>query len=186
MPKLLAAVLAGAVGLMLFPAACPATVTFGDSLNVPESIITTYRCGAPCTLATTTSPLHLAQFRAPISGIVVHWRIQTNAASALQKIRFRVLAPRAGGRFVGAGTSASVAVPRTAGTWTFPTHLRIAEGDYIGLDTQGGALGAVAVEEESIKVFKGRLPDFGSLQAGVPTDYALLLNADVVRARHPA
>jgi len=170
---------------VLFPAAAPATVTFGDSLNVAESIITTYRCGAPCTLATTTSPLHLAQFRAPVSGVIVRWRIQTNASSAAQKISFRVLAPRAGGRFAGVGRSAPVAVPRKAGIWTFATHLRIAAGDYIGLDTQGRALGAVAAEEESIRVFTGPLPDFGRLEAGIPKGYALLLNADVARVQRP-
>jgi hypothetical protein len=166
-----------------------ASITFGDSLGVPESRLTTYACGAPCTISTTVSPARLAYFRSPITGTIVRWRIETNAESAPQMIRFRVLAPTAmdpftgaeDEKFSGAASSKAVPVPTTAGTFTFPTRLPVIAGDFIGLDTEGKALGAVAVEEESIREFaKPPLRNRSAPRTGIHEDYALLINADVV------
>lgn len=168
-----------------------ATVTFGDSLGVPESTIVPFPgCGDPCTLATTVSPERLAQFRSPVSGTIVRWRIQTVAGSTPQAIALRVLSPVAGDAFtdalsesfVGVGTSAPEPAPVTAGTFTFPARLPVRAGDFIGLDTEGKALDAVAVEEESIRVFTPPPHDFGAPGDGIHRNYALLINADVLAA----
>ena len=182
---LLATLGAAALALAL-PGASPASITFGDGLGVPEPDIATYACQKACTLAITTAPANLAQFMSPISGTITRWRIETNATSTPQMIRLRVLAPALNGKFTGAGSSAPVRVPLVAGTFTFRTHLGIAAGDFIGLDTQGGALGAVAVEAESISVFGPPLANFGTPRIGMPEDYALLVNADVVKTQAPS
>jgi hypothetical protein len=165
------------------------TVTFGDSLGVPESIITPFPgCGQPCTLATTVSPEHLTWFRSPVSGTIVRWRIQTVAGSTPQAIALRVLAPVAGDAFtdalnesfVGAGTSGPEPAPVTAGIFTFPARLAVRAGDFIGLDTEGKALAAVAVEEESIRVFTPPPRDFSVPGDGIHRNYALLINTDVL------
>jgi hypothetical protein len=176
-----------------FPGVSAAATTFGDSLGVPGSIIQAFPgCGRPCTLATTVSPERLAQFRAPLTGTIVRWRIQTVAGSAAQRIALRVLAPVAGDTFgpapreafTGAGTSRAVPAPTKAGTFTFPTRLPVRAGEFIGLDTEGGALAAVAVEEESIRVFTPPPLDFRAARAGAHENYALLINADVVPRVH--
>ncbi|HWX44267.1 MAG TPA: hypothetical protein VNY52_02980 [Solirubrobacteraceae bacterium] len=167
-----------------------ASITFGDELGVPRTRMTTYACGAPCTLSTTVSPARLSVFRSPITGTIVRWRIETDAESVAQKVRLRVLAPTAMDGFTGAedeeftgvGSSAAVPVPTIAGTFTFPTRVPIVAGDFIGLDTEGKALGAVAVEEESVRVFDPPLGDFGPARTGAHEDYALLVNADVIPA----
>lgn len=178
---------------LTLPGVSTATTTFGDSLRVPESIIQTFPgCGRPCTLATTVSPERLPLFRAPITGTIVRWRIQTIAGSAAQRIALRVLAPVTGDTFgtaateafTGAGRSKPVRAPTAAGTFTFPTRLPVRSGDFIGLDTEGGALAAVAVEEESIRVFTPPPLDFGTPRPGVHENYALLVNADIVPAAH--
>jgi hypothetical protein len=184
------------VSILVITAACAlakpgvgsASTTFGDSLGVPESLIQPYTlCDEPCTLSTTVSPERLAYFRAPASGTIVRWRIQTIAGSSSQQIALRVLAPVAGDEFdgaldelfTGAGTSEAVAAPTTTGTFTFSTRLPVTAGDFIGLDTEGKPLAAVAVEEESIRMFEPPLTDFGAASSGEREDYALLVNADV-------
>jgi hypothetical protein len=175
--------------ILVLPGVSLASSTFGDSLGIPESLIKLYPpCGAPCTVSTTVSPEHLAWFRAPATGTIVRWRIQTIAGSAPQMIALRVLAPVAGDafteapgeEFTGAGTSAGVPAPTTPGTFTFPTRLPVLAGDFLGLDTEGGTLAAVAVEEESIRMFAPPPVDFGAPTAGAHQKYALLVNADVV------
>jgi hypothetical protein len=184
------------VSILVITAACAlakpgvgsASTTFGDSLGVPESLIQPYTlCDEPCTLSTTVSPDRLSYFRAPASGTIVRWRIETIAGSSSQMIALRVLTPVAGDEFegapdemfTGAGTSEAVAAPTTAGTFTFPTRLPVTAGDFIGLDTEGKPLAAVAVEEESIRMFQPPLTDFGAASTGEREDYALLVNADV-------
>ncbi len=163
-------------------------MTFGDSLGVPESLIKPYTlCSGPCTLSTTVSPERLAYFRAPISGMIVRWRIQTIEGSAVQMIALRVLAPVAGDmfdgalgeQFTGAGTSEAVPAPTEAGTFTFPARLPVEAGDFIGVNTEGGALAAVAEEEESIRMFEPTLGELEPASSGKREDYALLVNADV-------
>jgi hypothetical protein len=171
----LLAVVAGC--LALAPAA-GAAVTFGDSLGVPFSTIVPFACGRPCTLSTTTSPYRLAYFRAPISGMIFHWSIQMGPSPA-QRVRFRVLRRLPGEQFLGAGTSAAVELPTAAGTYTFATRLPVAVGDFIGLNVEGGPISAVAVEEESIRVFEPPLVDFGAAKPGAHADDALLVNAQV-------
>ena len=178
-----------AVCLLLLAPPSARAVTFGDSLGIPAGLITVAPpCGEPCTLATTISPGHLAWFRSPVDGTIVRWRLQTGSGSAAQMVRLRVISPLAGEElgegpseaFSGAGTGEAVAVPTTAGTFTFPTRLPVQAGDFIGLDTQGGALAALAAEEESIRVFKPPLSDLGAAVPGAHENLALLLNADVV------
>ncbi len=180
------------LALSIGPATAPASVTFGDSLGVPEGIIIAHpACGKPCTLATTISPEHLVWFRAPLSGTIVRWRIQTVAGSEPQMLRLRVLEAAPGDElgpglsepFLASGTSEPVAAPLGAGTFAFPTRLPVKAGDFIGLDTEG-ALAAVAVEEESIRVFEPPPTDFGPAAPGLAENYALLINADVAAPPH--
>jgi hypothetical protein len=184
---LIAIVAAVGVGVAR-PASSAASVTFGDSLGVPEELITTHPpCAEPCTLATTISPEHLSWFRAPISGTIVRWRIETAAGPEKQLISFRVIASVLGDQFTeamtepftGAGTSEAVSLPTTAGTFSFPTRLPILVGDLIGLNTEGKPLAAVAKEEEKIRIFEPLLADFGPPALGAREEYALLVNADV-------
>lgn len=156
-------------------------VTFGDGLGVPSASIVPYSCGRPCTLAITTSPEHLPQFRAPIAGTILRWRIETGSAWAAQRLSLRVLAPKDNGRFAGAGTSASTPLPAGAGTFSFPTRLPVRAGDFIGVNSQGGALDAFAVEEESISVFAPPPIDFAAAALGVHQNFALLVNADIAK-----
>ncbi len=175
------------LALVLAPAASRASVTFGDSLGVPEETIKAVTCASPCTLATTVSPMELAWFRAPVSGVIVRWRIQTVASPASQPIRLRVIAPVSGDEFTEAltepfgATAASeyVASPTEAGTFSFPTAVPVSAGDFIGLDTEGRALSVVAAEEESVRVFEPVLPESGAPAPGRHEDLALLLNADI-------
>ena len=175
------------LALVLAPAASRASVTFGDSLGVPESTIEAVTCPSPCTLATTVSPMELAWFRAPVSGVIVRWRIQTVASPASQPIRLRVIAPVSGDEFTEAltepfeATAASeyVASPTEAGTFSFPTAVPVSAGDFIGLDTEGHPLSVVAAEEESIRVFEPVLPESGAPASGRHEDLALLLSADI-------
>ncbi|HEU0250122.1 MAG TPA: hypothetical protein VFR48_05290 [Solirubrobacteraceae bacterium] len=156
-------------------------VTFGDGLGVPNAAIVPYSCGRHCTLATTTSPEHLPQFRAPIAGTILRWRIEAGSDSTTQKLSLRVLAPKDNGRFAGAGTSASTPLPAGAGTFSFATRLPVRAGDFIGVNSQGGALDAMAVEEESISVFAPPPIDFGAAVLGVHQNFALLVNADIAK-----
>lgn len=156
-------------------------VTFGDGLGVLSINIVPYACGRPCTLATTTSPEHLAQFRAPIAGTILRWRVETGATSTAQMLSLRVLALTDNGRFTGAGTSGSTPLPAGAGTFSFPTRLPIQAGDFIGVNSQGGTLDAMAVEEESISVFTPPPIDFGAAALGVHQNFALLVNADIAK-----
>ena len=175
-----------ALALTLAPAA-GASVTFGDSLGVPEGIIKPVTCASSCTLSTTISPEELAWFRAPVSGMIVRWRIQTAASPASQLIRFRVIAPVAGDEFTealtepfaAAGASGPVQAPTAAGTFAFPTDLQVSAGDFIGLDTEGLALSVVAAEEESVRVFEPALAQSGEPAPGRREAVALLLNADI-------
>lgn len=176
LPRLVLLLAAGSC-LALAPAA-DAAVTFGDSLGVPFSTIVPFTCGKPCTLSTTTSPYRLAYFRAPISGMIFHWSIQMGPSPA-QRVSFRVLRRLPGERFAGAGTSTAVELPKSAGTYTFSTRLPVLAGDFIGLNVEGGPIAAVAVEEESIRVFEPPLVDFGAAKSGAHADDALLVNAQV-------
>ncbi len=173
--------------LALVPVSAGASVTFGDSLGIPEGIIVPHpACPKACTLVTTISPEHLDWFRAPISGTIVRWRIQTVAGSDPQMLRLRVLEPVPGDElgpgpsepFTAAGTSDGVSAPLGAGTFAFPARVPVKAGDFIGLDTEG-ALAAVAVEEESIRVFEPPPVDLGPAEDGLAEDYALLINADI-------
>jgi hypothetical protein len=177
----LATLASGAAACLVSASGARASVTFGDSLGVPASTIVSYTCDHPCTLSTTTSPDRLSYFRAPISGMILRWRIQIGSSPA-QHVSFRVLrriGSQSGESFVGAGTSKPVALPTSGGTYAFATRLPVQAGDFIGLNLEGSPIAAVAVEEESIRVFSPPLADFSLARAGIPQDDALLLNADV-------
>lgn len=116
-----------------------------------------------------------------MAGTILRWRIETGSASTAQKLSLRVLTPADMGGFAGGGTSAATSLPAGAGTFTFPTRLPIRTGDFIGVDTDGGALDALAVEEESISIFKPSPIDFGAAAPGMHYNLALLVNADIAK-----
>jgi hypothetical protein len=178
-----------ALAIAIAPSASPASVTFGDGLGVPDGLLTSASCSSSCTLAITVSPANLAQFRAPVSGVIVRWRIQAHASSVVQRVRPRVIAPVAGDTFtesltepfVGAGAGEAVEAPTMTGTFTFPAGLPVAAGDFLGLDTEGQPLWAVAPEEESIRAFEPALGESGAPAPGTHRPLALLVNADIAQ-----
>lgn len=166
------------VASLMLTRSAPAAETFGDSLGVPAATIVAYACGHPCTLSTTESPHRLANFRAPISGMVLRWGIQMGPSPS-QHVSFQVLRRVETERFAGEGKSKEVTLPSAGGTYTFPTRLPVQAGDFIGLNVEGGPLDAVAVEEESVRVFAPPLSGIQTPQLGTQQAYALLLDATV-------
>jgi hypothetical protein len=161
------------------PTSAGAAQTFGSTL--PSGSLDPEGCsgGDPCTASLETTAGG-AQARAPIDGIIVRWRLRTNAAYA-GSVRLRILRDQGGNdwRFVRSGAPSPITA--TTGIHTFAARVPVTAGDYIGLDRPDtmeqifrSAAGAVS------NLFSGTPPpdDDSRNNAGSP-DRELLINADV-------
>jgi hypothetical protein len=134
---------AAAIGLALAVAVpAQAATTIGSSLSgsVQASVCpftTAMQTEASCTVAQgAPNPSYTASggVVAPISGVIVRWRIVTGTASGALSIKARLQTLRAntGGGGEGSFTSIPLAEP---GLHVFPTQLPIAAGERLALDT---------------------------------------------------
>lgn len=173
--------------LALSPAGAQAAVTIGSSLL--EESHSGIGCGDGSTMVQTGLPGRT--LASPLDGVVTRWRLRYfGAPSALEPPQLRVMRPRPGGRWLGAGTSARVVFPThgsfTDGPQVLDTRLPVKAGDQVGLDMQGmsGPLLTAFAQKPSALLSGGspriRDGDEGALaNCGTGLPYELLMNADV-------
>jgi PASTA domain/IPT/TIG domain len=124
---------AGAASLSIWAPAAPAANVILGSPS-PASVVGGTTCPAPCTLS--QSALPGATLTAPTDGVVVRWRFFNGEPG--KKYSLRILDPRGGLQFFGAGRSAEVTAAGF-GLETFSTALPIRAGQSIGIDMEGNA-----------------------------------------------
>jgi len=192
--------------LLVFAGNAGASTTFGSALTGTPSVAEVSgsnhfcRVSIPstpqsCTLAVgnLSSPSEAAPggTTAPISGVVVGWRVAVGAsplASSL-KIKPRLLTPSGLHSFTVTVSGAAQSIPNTGGTFTFAERLPVIAGQFLGVDvTTDGAAGAdplvlAAIGTAGGYVDMGESPADGVTTSSVasisPTQAKLMVNADV-------
>lgn len=120
------AVLATLATAALVASSAGAAVTMGSDLSqAPDDGVF---CATTCTWV--QSPLPGRVSAAPTDGVIVRWRIRTDAVGG--PFALQVARPAGGNDRTGIATSASVTTPG-AGTHVFPTRLAVKAGDNIGI-----------------------------------------------------
>lgn len=114
-------------------ATTPQTVTLGSTVGNPTANICV--AGITCTYAPFTGVAAPA-LEVPFDGTVTSFSV--NSGSAGNHVQLRVLRPASGGRFTGAGTSATETL--AGGPTTFTVSLPVKAGDILGLDNSDSAL----------------------------------------------
>jgi hypothetical protein len=167
---------------LALPASSQAAVTFGSSLVGAAPGSSDLGCGggeAEC-----TSALEVVQggplARSPIEGVVVRWRLRTNAAQG-GSVRLRILRDLGGNNWFFERSGPHVGVPAAVAAHVFPSRVRIAAGEYIGLDRPAtltevfrtSATGAVT------NLFQPPPLDGETASHGGDSGRELLINADV-------
>ena len=174
----LAAIVAAAL-MVAIPAGASAA-TFGSNLSDPFA--NTLNCNAFPDGCTTSFGLTLpagsvatSGITAPISGVIVRWRLKTGAA--MTPTRLRVLRPGNSTTRGAVATSATV-TPAASTTNTFETQLPVQAGDAIGIDSKFPPFASVAGPE--MRFIAGTLVDGEPATASNAfANAVLLLNADV-------
>ena len=166
--------------LMAAPASAAAVTTIGSSLSAAAN--SGSACNTqPCTFVSFTIPGRATA--SPIDGVVTRWRIRGPAGSG--QLALRVIRPAGGNTFVGAGTSATVAVPVVPELQEFTTQLPIRAGDFVGLNVPFGAQnpsGMIRTTAGATRsIFEPRPADGGppATPLGPFDNDELLYNADV-------
>jgi hypothetical protein len=136
--------------LGLWPASAHAAVTVGSSLSGQSNL--GISCGAGSTFYQATLPA--GTLAVPLDGVVTRWRMKYQGAPpAFESPRLRVLRPRGGGQWLGAGTSAHFAFPIHGGPndppLEIPTRLPVRAGDQVGVDFGFSGLGMLAFHNGS-------------------------------------
>jgi hypothetical protein len=132
--------------LGLCPASAHAAVTVGSPLAAQSNM------GISCTGGMTVyqGTLAAATLVVPLDGVVTRWRLKyVGAPPALESPHLRVLRPRGGGQWLGAGTSAYSLFPTHGGFGDPPlvisTRLPVRAGDQLGVDFGDWSLGVMFV-----------------------------------------
>ena len=171
------------LGLLGVPSGAAAVTTIGSNLVVSPTI------GLSCTPSSCTvaqSVLPAASqapggVLAPQNGVVVRWRIKTEAVTSA--VAIRITRPGNSDTRTGAGTGPTE-MPPTNATTTYNVRLPIQAGDALGIDCCfGTASGPFAANPAAVTL----LWEDPSLQDGAasrmgsefPLDSELLINADI-------
>jgi hypothetical protein len=169
---LLTAVVGACLGLPAVTSA--STVTVGSPLTasfVPQN-------EALATVANSALSETGANVTSPVTGRIVRWRI----LGASGGFKLRVLTPKGGTTYAGAGTSASQS-PTSAALQTFSTNMPIQAGQTVGLDdsNNGDIVGVASVAGSSYLFWNPPLADGSASAAGgsIPNG-EVAFNADVV------
>ena len=173
------------IALALCPGTAHAAVTLGSSLGPDTNL--SVSCGGGTTAFQTTLPG--ATLVAPFDGVVTRWRLRYGgAAPPLEAPRLRVLRPRGGGKWLGAGTSSYVPFPASgfnAPPLEIPTRLPVRAGDQLGVDFPDQTSATMFPFSQNavptVSGFVGRLADGGERAADCLSGFhaELLTNADV-------
>lgn len=119
--------------LLALPASAPAAVTIGSNLaGAPVDNLPGY-CGSVCTGTNLNLPASSTAangLTAPISGVVVRYRVKSGSSG--DAVALRVLRPGGGTTFTGAGTSGPGTL--VAGVSEFVSQVSIRSGDSVGLN----------------------------------------------------
>ena len=179
--------LASALAALAITAPAHGAVTIGSDLDVPT--IESKPCPAlVCTAAYASSDFAHPR-SAPVTGVIVRWRLRQGANAGPADITLRVLRPDLSSpsvplNWTGVRSGATVNVPAVAGTYEFPERLPIAVGDGIGLDFPSAHANFLGPDEGAnppyTRVhFLGAFPNGSS--TGTYDQYAneLLINADI-------
>jgi hypothetical protein len=170
-------IVAVAASLALAPAANADMVTLGSTAGTPTMNICV--ASVECTYVPFNN-VSIPALVAPFDGTVTSFSV--NTASTTATVTLRVLRPGLGGRFTGVGTSAPAALT-TSGVLTFPTNLRVRQGDVLGLDNNSSALLFDAGGATTLTAYY-QLPSLGDGATGTPSNMRspsrLLLSATVV------
>lgn len=168
---LVASALAAAALLLAVPPA-GAEVTIGSDLDAAPEF------ADPGTFTYSQDKLPGRHTASPIDGVIVRWRVRSDTAGAMA--RLRVLRPASGDALIGAGTSTTRTVSEP-GIDVFGARLPIRAGDNIGADqlTDDALWYAEAVPDASILAWDPILADLEADAPDSSEDGELLLNADV-------
>jgi hypothetical protein len=174
--------------LGLCPAGAHAAVTIGSSLGGQTNL------GIGCANGTTAFQATLPgrTLVVPIDGVVTRWRLKyASTLPAFESPRLRVLRPRGGGQWLGAGTSAYFQFPPPMSfndpPLLIPTRLSVRAGDQLGVDfnTSSGSFDIMFAYSQATEsllggfsppIRDGQERPVGSCPSG-PAE--LLMNADV-------
>jgi hypothetical protein len=120
----------------------------------------------------------------PVDGVITKWRIRASyGPGGKDGFALRVLRFNGGSSFTGAGTSApEKPLSLSAEVETFPTHLPISAGEYIGIDLPSQGYVRYQAAQGTVARFEPPLGD-GITGTSLPeTSYELDFNADVLPA----
>jgi hypothetical protein len=169
-------VVAMAVGgaLALATPAGADTVTLGSTAGTPAHNLC---AGSSACTYIPFNNVYTPSLVVPFDGTITSFSVNSGSANA--PVQLRVLRPATGGRFTGAGTSATavVAVPGLA---TFATNLPVRSGDILGLENSNDAL---LFDTGTLTTFTAyyQLPALGDGASAAPNniskDRRLLLSA---------
>lgn len=161
-----------------------AAVTIGSNLANELTGLGTNASPCPCTLAQNSLPAAATAaggLTAPITGIVVRWRVRSESAPAQLALRITRPVVDLPSSRTGAGTGPTVS-PEPSATSTFPARLPIQAGDGVGVDV--GATGDVPYRFRSSAEalgFKPPLEDDPNAEPApaADSDRELMINADI-------
>lgn len=160
--------------LLLVPSAAAAATTIGGDLTKPADT------AGPASPRTYFQNAVGAKWQPAAPGVITSWRIKTGA-TASGTAKLRVIHPLGNGQFRAVATSAAVALTPNR-TIVSLTRLRIAAGDYIGIDIPANEdiFNSGASPGESVSYFDPPLLD-GSTSgtSGSPLAGELLVTATV-------
>jgi hypothetical protein len=173
--------------LGLCPASAHAAVTVGSSLGEESHV--GLGCVGGMTVYQATLPG--ATLVVPLDGVVTRWRLRYfGAPPPFEAPHLRVLRPRGGGQWLGAGTSAYSLFPSHGAfdlpALVVPTRLPVRAGDQLGVDFGDWSVGIwLAFADTPTAVLNGFAPPIrdgqerpgGTCASGFQAQ--LLMNADV-------
>jgi hypothetical protein len=173
--------------LGLWPASAHAAVTVGSPLGAQSNVL--LGCAGGMTVYQAT--LEGATLVVPLDGVVTRWRLKyAGEPPPFEAPHLRVLRPRGGGQWLGAGTSTYTLFPSHGGfdlpPLVVPTQLPVRAGDQLGVDFGDWSFGGVyAFANTAAPVLGGFTPPLrdgqerpgGTCPSG--NNPQLLMNADV-------
>ena len=177
-PTMAAAMLAAAAALAL-PASARAAVTIGSDLTRAPTLSVACEFDSSCRFFQTSLPAGGNGFAAPVSGVVVRWRVKTAAGTpAGVPLRLRILHPEGDGTYTATAFRSTVVTSAAGGVQTTPTGGVIQAGDVIALDfTLVGAIAGAEVPGALGGTFEPILS--GADTPGAFNDVELLFNGDI-------